>query len=111
MAVRAIRGAVQVDANERADILDGTTELVSEGVIDLDEALHRVNGDQLAQLMFPAFDLSGDPSPIAKGIPAVVILDPDGQTISSTGGGELANARTATAGEILTMLKQWSGSN
>ena len=49
--------------------------------------------------------------PIAKGIPAVVILDPDGQTISSTGGGELANARTATAGEILSMLKQWSGSN
>ena len=30
MAVRAIRGAVQVDANERTDILDGTTELVSE---------------------------------------------------------------------------------
>jgi len=30
VAVRAIRGAVQVDANERADILDGTTELVGE---------------------------------------------------------------------------------
>ena len=30
MAVRAIRGAVQVDANERADILDGTTDLVTE---------------------------------------------------------------------------------
>ena len=30
MAVRAIRGAVQVGANERADILEGTTELVSE---------------------------------------------------------------------------------
>ena len=30
MAVRAIRGAVQVGANERADILDGTTELVAE---------------------------------------------------------------------------------
>ena len=30
MAVRAIRGAVQVDANERADILEGTTELVTE---------------------------------------------------------------------------------
>lgn len=29
MTVRAIRGAVQVDANERAAILDGTTELVS----------------------------------------------------------------------------------
>ena len=30
MAVRAIRGAVQVGANERADILEGTIELVSE---------------------------------------------------------------------------------
>ena len=30
MPVRAIRGAVQVDADERAAILEGTTELVSE---------------------------------------------------------------------------------
>jgi chorismate mutase len=30
VAVRAIRGAVQVGGNERADILDGTTELVTE---------------------------------------------------------------------------------
>jgi chorismate mutase len=30
VAVRAIRGAVQVGSNERADILEGTTELVTE---------------------------------------------------------------------------------
>ena len=30
MAVRAIRGAVQVSGNDRADILAGTTELVTE---------------------------------------------------------------------------------
>ena len=30
MAVRAIRGAVQVDANDRAAVLDGTTDLVTE---------------------------------------------------------------------------------
>ncbi|MBO0772170.1 MAG: chorismate mutase, partial [Actinobacteria bacterium] len=30
MAVRAIRGAVQVDANERAAVIEGTTELVTE---------------------------------------------------------------------------------
>src|SRR5262249_3724283 len=30
VAVRAIRGAVQIDANERAAVLDGTTELVTE---------------------------------------------------------------------------------
>jgi pyruvate,orthophosphate dikinase len=44
--------------------------LVDEGVIDLDEALVRVNGAQLAQLMFPRFDLSGDPSPITRGVGA-----------------------------------------
>ena len=30
MAVRAVRGAIQVDANERAAILEGTAELVTE---------------------------------------------------------------------------------
>lgn len=30
MAVKAIRGAVQVEANDRGAVLDGTTELVSE---------------------------------------------------------------------------------
>jgi chorismate mutase len=30
MAVRAVRGAIQVDANERDDILKGTAELVTE---------------------------------------------------------------------------------
>jgi pyruvate,orthophosphate dikinase len=45
-------------------------QLVDEGVIDLDEALQRVNGAQLAQLMFPRFDLSGAPDPLAKGVAA-----------------------------------------
>ena len=30
MAVRAIRGAIQLDANERSAVLDGTSELVTE---------------------------------------------------------------------------------
>jgi pyruvate,orthophosphate dikinase len=46
------------------------THLVDEGVIDLDEALTRVNGAQLAQLMFPTFDVSGDSTEVAKGIAA-----------------------------------------
>src|SRR5690606_24843010 len=46
------------------------TQLVDEGVIDLDEALTRVTGAQLAQLMFPTFDLSGEQKQIAKGIAA-----------------------------------------
>jgi pyruvate,orthophosphate dikinase len=45
-------------------------QLVDEGLIDLDEALNRVTGAQLAQLMFPTFDLSGNPKPIARGIAA-----------------------------------------
>jgi pyruvate, orthophosphate dikinase len=46
------------------------TQLVDEGVIDESEALQRVNGDQLAQLMFPHFDLSGNPTHLATGLNA-----------------------------------------
>jgi pyruvate,orthophosphate dikinase len=46
------------------------SHLVDEGVIDLDEALRRVTGDQLAQLMFPRFDLSGSPRVLAYGVAA-----------------------------------------
>ena len=45
-------------------------QLVDEGLIDLDEALHRVNGAQLAQLMFPRFRLEHDIAPLAAGIGA-----------------------------------------
>jgi pyruvate,orthophosphate dikinase len=45
-------------------------QLVDQGMIDLDEALRRVTGDQLAQLMFPRFDAGSDVKRIAKGISA-----------------------------------------
>ncbi|GLY00612.1 pyruvate, phosphate dikinase [Actinoplanes sp. NBRC 101535] len=45
-------------------------QLVDEGVIDLDEALTRVTGAQLGQLMFPRFDLAGDPSALTRGVGA-----------------------------------------
>ena len=35
------------------------TQLVGQGMIDLDEALTRVTGEELARLMFPRFDTSG----------------------------------------------------
>ncbi len=35
------------------------TQLVDEGLIDVDEALRRVSGAQLVQLMFPQFDTAG----------------------------------------------------
>ena len=36
------------------------TQLVQQGMIDLDEALTRVTGAELTRLMFPRFDTSGD---------------------------------------------------
>ncbi len=45
-------------------------QLVDEGLIDLDEALHRVTGAQLAQLMFPRFRLDHEAQPVARGIGA-----------------------------------------
>ena len=44
--------------------------LVDEGMITQDEALERVNGNQLAQLMFPQFDLTSSPKRVAKGMNA-----------------------------------------
>jgi len=46
------------------------TQLVNQGLIDLDEALTRVSGDELARLMFPRFDTSGDVVKITKAISA-----------------------------------------
>ncbi|BCJ55244.1 pyruvate, phosphate dikinase [Actinoplanes sp. NBRC 14428] len=45
-------------------------QLVHEGMISLDEALSRVSGAQLAQLMFPRFDLSAEPAALTTGIGA-----------------------------------------
>src|SRR5262249_59539764 len=44
------------------------TQFVDQGLISMDEAVTRVTGDQLAQLMFPRFDLSGNPPKITTGI-------------------------------------------
>ncbi|MCW2904330.1 MAG: pyruvate, phosphate dikinase, partial [Streptosporangiaceae bacterium] len=46
------------------------TQLVDQGLIDMDEAVTRVTGDQLAQLMFPRFDLSQEPKRVTKGVSA-----------------------------------------
>ncbi|MGC1754710.1 MAG: pyruvate, phosphate dikinase, partial [Trebonia sp.] len=45
-------------------------QLVDQGLIDMDEAVNRVSGDELARLMFPRFDVSGDVTRIAKAISA-----------------------------------------
>jgi len=46
------------------------TQLVDQGLIGLDEAVNRVTGDQLAQLMFPRFDDSAAKQQIGKGMNA-----------------------------------------
>ncbi|TDD30516.1 pyruvate, phosphate dikinase [Nonomuraea terrae] len=46
------------------------TQLVDQGLITMDEAVTRVTGDQLAQLMFPRFDGGADKKKIAKGMNA-----------------------------------------
>ncbi|SOD74696.1 pyruvate phosphate dikinase [Jatrophihabitans sp. GAS493] len=46
------------------------TQLVDQGLIDMDEAIQRVTGAQLAQLMFPRFDESSGMKQIAKGMNA-----------------------------------------
>jgi pyruvate,orthophosphate dikinase len=46
------------------------TQLVDQGLIDLDEALGRVTGAQLAQLMFPRFEPGSDAKKIATGMNA-----------------------------------------
>jgi chorismate mutase len=56
VAVRAIRGAVQIDANERAAILEGTTELVTEVMTRND----LVPGDVISVLFTTTPDLTAE---------------------------------------------------
>ncbi len=46
------------------------TQLVDEGLIDLDEAVRRVTGEQLSQLMFPRFVASGEATQLTHGMNA-----------------------------------------
>src|SRR5690242_2742447 len=46
------------------------TQLVDEGLIDLDEALTRVSGAQLAQLMFPRFGDTNEARQLTRGMNA-----------------------------------------
>src|SRR5215207_4742952 len=79
------------------------TQLVDQGLIDLDEALTRVTGDQLAQLMFPRFDASADKEQIAKGMNASpgaavgkAVFDSDRAEEMATGGERVILVRRET---------------
>src|SRR5690348_8390728 len=73
-------------------------QLVDEGVIDLDEALRRVTGDQLAQLMFPTFDLSDKPKGIAKGVGA--------SPGAATGKAVFSSKEAVAAGEDVILVRR-----
>jgi len=73
-------------------------QLVDEGVIDLDEALRRVTGDQLAQLMFPTFDLSKKPKEIAKGVGA--------SPGAATGKAVFSSEKAAAMGEDVILVRR-----
>ncbi|MBR6459120.1 MAG: pyruvate, phosphate dikinase, partial [Actinomycetaceae bacterium] len=45
-------------------------QLVDEGLIDMDEAVTRVTGEQLQSLLFPQFDSKADVENISAGLPA-----------------------------------------
>ncbi|MBR5950505.1 MAG: pyruvate, phosphate dikinase, partial [Actinomycetaceae bacterium] len=45
-------------------------QLVDEGLIDMDEAVTRVTGEQLQSLLFPQFDSKADVTNISAGLPA-----------------------------------------
>ncbi|MDB1088251.1 pyruvate, phosphate dikinase [Streptomyces sp. ACA25] len=77
------------------------TQLVDQGLIDETEALHRVNGAQLAQLMFPHFDGEAEGDLLATGIAAspgaavgVAVFDSE------------AAVRRAAAGEKVILVRR-----
>jgi len=47
-------------------------------------------------------------SPITQGIPAVVVLTPDGMIVGSTADGSLASASTMSEGDVLAKLSAWA---
>ena len=77
-------------------------QLVDEGMIDLDEALHRVNGAQLAQLMFPRFDLASDPAQLARGVGA----SPGAAVGKAVFDAQTAKARAAAGDQVILVRRE-----
>jgi len=82
--------------------------LVDEGLISIDEALLRVTGEQLMNLMFPQFDLSIASERIATGIPASpgaavghVVFDSKSAVDESMKGNRVILVRNETSPEDL----------
>jgi len=79
------------------------TQLVDEGLIDMDEAVRRVSGTQLSQLMFPQFDRSQAPVAAAKGTAASpgaavgqVVFDSEAAVVAAANGRTVILVRRET---------------
>ncbi|MEU2156057.1 pyruvate, phosphate dikinase [Streptomyces sp. NPDC019396] len=76
------------------------SQLADEGVITPREALGRVDGAGLAQLMFPRFDTTGTGNVIARGIPAS-----PGAAVGAVVFDSAAAVRRAGAGEKVVLVR------
>jgi pyruvate, orthophosphate dikinase len=88
------------------------TQLVDQGLIDMDEALRRVTGAQLAQLMFPRFDAAAATTRIARGMNAspgaavgAVVFDSDrAEALAATGGKVILVRRETNPDDLNGMI-------
>ncbi|GAB3195113.1 pyruvate, phosphate dikinase [Nocardioides hungaricus] len=83
-------------------------DLAAEGLIDLDEALCRVSGDQIGALMFPRFAADPDRTPVATGMSASpgaavgrVALDCETAVAWAAGGADVILVRKETTPDDL----------
>ncbi|MFI8091037.1 pyruvate, phosphate dikinase [Streptomyces sp. NPDC086080] len=75
--------------------------LADEGLITPDEGLARVNGEELARLMFPRFDASEHGEPLAHGLPAS-----PGAAVGAAVFHSAEAVRRAAAGEKVVLVRQ-----
>ncbi|MFM9634108.1 MULTISPECIES: pyruvate, phosphate dikinase [Streptomyces] len=75
--------------------------LADEGLITADDGLARVNGESLARLMFPRFDVSASGDPLAHGIPAS-----PGAAVGAAVFDSAEAVRRAAAGEKVVLVRQ-----
>ena len=77
-------------------------QLVDEGLIDMDEALRRVTGDQLAQLMFPKFDAGSGATVLGTGMNA----SPGAATGAAVFDSATAVARAAKGEKVILVRRE-----
>lgn len=104
-ASRSVRAAVRI-----------AVEMVREGLIDADEALHRVEPDSLNRLLHPSVDAHARPRVLARGLPAspgavsgVVVFDPDEAVARAAAGERVILVRVETSTEDMEAIRAAEG--